>query len=93
MARPLGKRQVDLLLRVSDSSVFVFRPTRRGEPWRDMKALMKRGLVWARRVRQAYWCPRDECWRCGGDRFEGGLTIEGREAAALEKQRREGVTE
>ena len=89
MTHPLGKRQVELLLRIARSSPFFFRPTRRGEPWPAMKTLIKRGLVWARRTQPHFWSPAEDCWRSLGNSWEAGLTPEGIEATALEQQRRE----
>ena len=43
----LGRRQIECLERFLEAGRFT--PTRKGEPWSEMKSLINRGLMWSRK--------------------------------------------
>lgn len=93
MTRPLGKRQVETLLRLQVGQIeWPFSAWH--EPSRMVQALVRLGLAWAEFTETKTWDGIHGVWRTeDGRTYTAGLTPEGEARAALENQRREGVTE
>ena len=91
MARPLGNRQVETLLRIWAGSAdrLVLLDPKSLRPSRVVRSLIDRGFVTARRTKISHWLPHASYW-CQEDdsTYRIALTAEGRDAV-LEKQRRE----
>lgn len=80
----LGSRQIETLRqfwRYPDG--LKFQPTRAGKPWPTIKALVARGLMWARREQFAFWNPLIGDFNRPMLEWRAGLTPEGREAFRL----------
>jgi hypothetical protein len=48
-----GRRQIECLERFLEAGRFT--PTRKGEPWSEMKSLINRGLMWSRKSAEIHW--------------------------------------